>query len=432
MATKQTTHNAIAESVQVAEWNMKQKQEDLVKSIRDQVLANATIVPQPIHQHQPFYQNNQHHYQPPPPAIYGNPNAQYENQKSTTKMARPYLTMIASVFVALLALAVKTLFMHSSTGGGDIAFLTTAATKRTPCFIDNDTSESKEETTHEYTSDRLKCDTTIAKKNCPDGALCRNGVLHSCLDQLESVAISGDGCVLSDATNATLARVEEILTKWTVQHTCALQGCQFATVSANAKGPLFSLIDLDADEATLAKSHKLMIIKDEDGIALVGLSDHYMDNELFLPWMCWLSLLFLQLVQAISALTFGLVRISWSIGMAYPLVSIICLVVLWVLRYLRLRKVNHQVLLRDVAHVRQMTYQKLMADSLEHVVLHLRDEIALDLHPTSKSGRTYIISKVWPRVVGDVRLDNRVHKTNQLCLGKPRDVWQWVATPQKR
>jgi hypothetical protein len=314
--------------------------------------------------------------------------------------------------------------------------LTTTATKRTPCFIDNYTLESNAENTNESSLDGLKCDPTIAKTNCPAGALCMNGVLHSCLDPLESVAVSGDGCVLSDATNATLARVEAILTEWTVQHTCGFQGCEFAKMSAHAKGPLFSLIDVEADEAFLVKSHKLMVVKDEDGATLVGFSDYYMENELVLPWMCWLSLLFLQLVQAISALTFGLLRISggmvWSIGMAYPLVSIICLVALWVLRYLRLRKFNRQALLRDVAQVRHMAYQKLMADSLEHVVLHLRDEVALELHPTSKAGRTYIISKVWPRVVGDVRLDNRVHKTNQLCLGKPRDVWQWVATPNKR
>ena len=122
----------------------------------------------------------------------------------------------------------------------------------------------------------------------------------------------------------------------------------------------------------------------------------------------------------------------WSFSMAYPWVSLVCLIVLLALRRYRQRKAEYQVLLADVANVRHLAYQKLMADSLEHVVLHLRDEVALDLYPTSKSERSYLILKVWPRVVADVRLDNRVHKTNQLLQGKPRDVWQWVATPNKR
>ena len=42
------------------------------------------------------------------------------------------------------------------------------------------------------------------------------------------------------------------------------------------------------------------------------------------------------------------------------------------------------------------------------------------------------LSKFWPRVVADVCLNNRVHKTDQLFHGKPRDVMKWLGSHTKQ
>jgi hypothetical protein len=129
----------------------------------------------------------------------------------------------------------------------------------------------------------------------------------------------------------------------------------------------------------------------------------------------------------------------WATGsvlkltLAFPLASVIVLLILWGVYAFRKRRRERQNLMQDVASVRQLTYIKLKEDvSKEHIVLHLRDEVAMDMYPTSKSKRAYIIHKVWPRVVADVKHDNRVLKANTLFQGTPRDVWQWTASTSKK
>ena len=325
------------------------------------------------------------------------------------------LFSVLVVFVALVDLGARTFVLIQSSIGGQVSFAPPGSTAQ-----------------HAPTFDGLKSEPTIVKANCPAGSLFMDGVVHSCLDPFESVADSGAACFLSDEDNSTLARVEATLTKWTVRHKCGFHGCQLARASVRVKGPVFALIDVEAvDEQLLAKSNKLVVFKDEDGANLVGFSDNYMNNELALPWLCRLFLFFVPFVQAILTLTVDLLHSSrgvvWSVGVAYPLKSVLCILILGFLRYLRVRKIRRQALLCDVAHVRTITYRMLREDSMVHIVLHLRDEVAFDLHPTSAAGRSYIVSKVWPRLVHEVRRDNRVRKTNQLWMGIPRDSWQWVA-----
>ena len=431
--------NPIAASVYAATVNIAKEQSEMERKVQQQVLANAYRIsnvpqqqlvfpqkmPPPSRRpaaifHEPLLPRPQPHFEQPLP-----PFTPLEGRKK-----RPFLSICLSVLVGITAVALGVIFTISSNNiGADVGTLT-GATKIPPCFRSNHDMEPP-------TQDLVTCDASMEQLECPANALCSDGALRSCLDSFHIVAASGDACVLTDEANITLQQVQTTLLNWTIQDMCGLQGCELAQM-AESKGPVFLLTNFEegVHEALLAQSDNLLLTKDKDGNTLVGLSDYYMENELLLPWMCWLYLLVIQVLGAASRIFVGMVGFSgaimWSFSMAYPWVSLVCLIVLLALRRYRQRKAEYQVLLADVANVRHLAYQKLMADSLEHVVLHLRDEVALDLYPTSKSERSHLILKVWPRVVADVRLDNRVHKTNQLLQGKPRDVWQWVATPNKR
>lgn len=252
------------------------------------------------------------------------------------------------------------------------------------------------------------------------------------------VADDGSGCVLNEAANATIAKVEAMLANWTTENFCSFDGVDFAQKSTIKAGVVFPLTkvsdEIDVDTILLWKSNIFMLEKADEDI-FIGLSDEYVDTKLTIPTMCWIGLVAADTLTTIFTSTFyaGVHTASTIlvVAFAYPLISFVCLTLLlaitWARRYEKARK----KLAADVANVRQLAYQRMMSDSSEHVVLHLRDGIAMDMHPTSKSDRSYLILKVWPRVVTDVRLDNRVLKTNRMVVGKPRDVWQWAAAPSK-
>ena len=430
-------YNPIAASVHAAERNMVQIQLELEKQIQYQVLENVlkTINPQLQAQQQQQQQMDQHiqpttyreHIRPP--------QQQYFQPKNDVNTKRPLLMMSLSVIIAMTAIAFGFhLTLQDQTY--DAADLTTAISLP-PCFISNQIDPLEGIPPSMNESSITQCDTSSAIAECPDNAVCIDGLLHSCLDPYQIMAMTGDACILSKEANATLEQVQTTLIEWTIQHHCTFQGCKLAR-NANTRGPVFPATNLleNVDEVLLAQGKDLVLTKDEVGTILVGLSDHYMEHKIVFPWLCWSFLLVIQSIQALSGLILGFlgfcIRIVWSTSVAHPWVSLTSLITLWVLRKYYRRQMDYKVLLNDVAEVRHLAHQKLMSDSLEHVVLHLRDEVALDLHPTSKTNRDYLILKVWPRVVADIRLDNRVHKTTQMVHGKPRDMWQWVATPGQR
>jgi hypothetical protein len=124
----------------------------------------------------------------------------------------------------------------------------------------------------------------------------------------------------------------------------------------------------------------------------------------------------------------SLLSVMYACLSAYPIFSLVGLVVLLIVKRGRDYRAYRSKLVRDIAQVRLMTYELLQENSSQaHVALHIRDEIAMTRYPDSKLERQYLIKDVWPRVVPDFQQDNRVRKSKKVIEGKPRDVWQWVA-----
>jgi hypothetical protein len=343
------------------------------------------------------------------------------------------VTGVAFIFWGVLPGLIKLL---PTTSFLDIFTTHTAPSRKLPpCFSPHGISDTEELPA----APTYLCDKSLPRIQCPDQGNCKDGQLYYCRGRHLQVASDGSQCVLDEASNLTIAKVETILTNLTIQHFCSFDGVDFAHKSKSKAGCIFPLAkvtdEVDVDTLRLWRS-KIFEIEKVDDDVFIGLSDDYVNTKLSIPTTCWVGLFavetlttlvsgtFYAAVQAISALC--------TVTFAYPLASLICLVILLVIIWTRRLRESRNKLIVDVANVREMAYERMRSDSLEHIVLHLRDGIAMDLHPTSKTERSHLILKVWPRVVADVRLDNRVLKTNRMVGGKPRDVWQWVAPPSSK
>ena len=302
-----------------------------------------------------------------------------------------------------------------------------------PCFISNPFEE-----------DQVfeKCDRAVGEIYCPDGGVCSRGQLKSCVDPFYEVSERRDECVVSGATNETLAKVEALLAEWTVKHTCSLAGCAHAINNPENRAPFFDVAlvkeEIDVPESLLSLSDSFVILSGS-GESMIGLTDDYLDNRLVVPLWCYFGLLLFStfefVVSSFVVIGTWVTAFALNITMTYPLASVACFLTLWAIFAIRNRRRNSKQLRQDVVTARELTYGKLVENvSMEHFVIHLRDEVAMELYPASKSKRAYVINKVWPRVVVDVKHDNRVLKSTKMWQGTPRDAWQWTAstTPGKK
>ena len=396
--------------------------------VQAQVIANAvafepSLASKVSTSHQGMYQDTQSH--------------------NEWKMRRPYLMGLSLIFVVgagvativfgVLPVAVKLLQPVSLLS--DLTTYATPSTKLPPCFSPHGISDTEEVPV----APAYLCDKTLPRVPCPDQGNCRDGQLYYCGGRHLQVASDGSKCVLDEASNITIAKVEVLLTNWTIQHFCSFDGVEFAHKSNIKAGCIFPLTkvrdEIEVENLILWRSELFVLEKLDDDL-FIGLSDEYVDTKLQIPTTCWVGLLAVETLTTFASSTFyaavRTISAMCNVTFAYPLASLICLAILLAIVWTRKLHESRKKLTLDVAHVREMAYERMRSDSVEHVVLHLRDGIAMDLYPTSKGERSHLILKVWPRVVTDIRSDNRVLKTNRMVGGKPRDVWQWVAPPSSK
>jgi hypothetical protein len=68
-----------------------------------------------------------------------------------------------------------------------------------------------------------------------------------------------------------------------------------------------------------------------------------------------------------------------------------------------------------------------------YAVLFLRDEIAQEYYPLQCGDRDHFMKKLWPDVVHEIRLDNRILKRKETIQGKGElDWWEWVAEVSRK
>jgi hypothetical protein len=262
---------------------------------------------------------------------------------------------------------------------------------------------------------------------CPEGGICRHGKLIDCPSSFYQISEFKGECVLTERSTDTLASLTELLHEWSVGEQCGWGSLPM--LFKYSKLQLAKPMDLATNPLEISILENEFITEHRDDGLYIGLSEDY---PLRVPLWCRVTKFVkgaLGFFGSLFVVWFhSLLSVMYACLSAYPIFSLVGLVVLLIVKRGRDYRAYRSKLVRDIAQVRLMTYELLQENSSQaHVALHIRDEIAMTRYPDSKLERQYLIKDVWPRVVPDFQQDNRVRKSKKVIEGKPRDVWQWVA-----
>lgn len=176
----------------------------------------------------------------------------------------------------------------------------------------------------------------------------------------------------------------------------------------------------------------------EESLGWIGLSTSEIDNNLELPLKCWIRSFLLDFITAIFMLVWKIVLILivqvWNVVSTYPLPSLVTSTVLYIFHFIHSRRKRLSEQREMVTTLRELAYDKLvLVDKGEGcAALHLRDEIMHELYPQQCAERKNLMINIWPRVVAEVRLDNRVTKGRKEVRGKSLEWWEWIADASRK
>ena len=290
---------------------------------------------------------------------------------------------------------------------------------------------------------------------CPLWGTCRDGELVDCNDgggKMNDmvrfvVSAGGDSCVPSDETLILSLAVEEALLSMSASQTCGeAYHPDEIRVNQDDSYPLFSLnrvvnymAALDRNDAisldTVLWAHPAFdetVIRfgslsgsDNDDFDAVGLGGGVSPSALNLPLRCQTRLLLWELLgYFISALYYvG----SWLVSFSFdhPYVSAVILATTKLMSIFQGKR-KHRRRVNDLFEpVKEQAYD-LLAESLTaegYAALLLRDDVTHIMF-SNNVDREFVNAFVWPKVVHDVRRDNRVRKFRKHHGGKELEHWE--------
>ena len=263
--------------------------------------------------------------------------------------------------------------------------------------------------------------------HCPKGGVCEGGKLVDCDNIFQDMSDKGDKCVLGE----NYIPMKDTLMNLLVSH--ASEICDhtskpsFKYTMLQKDQPM--ILEDESDGLVEALKDEGFVIYERDGL-YVGLPEGF---KLSMPLYCFLGNIAQWLLQEVGLLLLGILRFTISnlsgFVSTYPLPAGVIFFILFsflkIRNYLAAKKKRQE----DIVQIRQIAY-KTLAEScgVEHCATHIRDEIAMTLHPDSKKLRLTMQRNVWPKIVDDVKRDTRVRKFQTLNKdGKTREMWQWTA-----
>lgn len=176
----------------------------------------------------------------------------------------------------------------------------------------------------------------------------------------------------------------------------------------------------------------------EESLGWIGLSTSEIDNNLELPFKCWIRSFLLDFITALFMLIWKIALILiiqvWNVVSTYPLPSLITSTVLYIFHFIHSRRKRLSEQREMVTTLRELAYDKLvLVDKGEGcAALHLREDIMHELYPQQCPERKNLMINIWPRVVAEVRLDNRVRKGRKDIGGKSLEWWEWIADASRK
>jgi len=166
----------------------------------------------------------------------------------------------------------------------------------------------------------------------------------------------------------------------------------------------------------------------------IGLSENYVNKNLPISASCYFRLLVWDMIKItfvfLSHILRSAIHFIYEMCISSPLMAILCAIIIYIYIWISKRRKLVFEMRNDVRNLRQIATDKLILDCNEgegYAALHLRDEITHELFPDKCQERNHLMFKVWPKVVNEIRADNRVHKTNKSVGGKGLEWWEWIS-----
>jgi hypothetical protein len=124
---------------------------------------------------------------------------------------------------------------------------------------------------------------------------------------------------------------------------------------------------------------------------------------------------------------------GWKYISTHPKSSPVVMLVLVSVVIVR-RKKKHRAKVREIFDVvKEEAYDRLAhcEGSGGYAALHLRDDVGHAMYPSNVRERLFMYNYVWPRMIVEVRADNRVRKFRKTADGKQLEHWD-LNTNSKR
>lgn len=179
--------------------------------------------------------------------------------------------------------------------------------------------------------------------------------------------------------------------------------------------------------------------KAKDDKEFIGLATDYIENQLRVPFSCWLRNVIWKFMSGMAyfmcIMMGSILNIVCGIFSSNPIPAFVTTVVMVVFIWIRKTRERNIQVRKRVVEIQQMAYDKLMLDCNEgegYAALHLRDEISHQLYPEPCYERNLFVNHIWQKVVASVRMDNRVTKSRKTIGGKNLEWWEWVAEPARK
>ncbi|CAJ1955237.1 unnamed protein product [Cylindrotheca closterium] len=393
----------------------------LQAQISHQVLANMAA----IQENKPTL-----HTQPPPAAFENPPEVDGDEVEELVHDENPivideeYLEVTSkpffsksTLFWVFLVAIVSYVVMQDDTiteiGGASTAFVEEA-----PCFKDNVMVDQETGVINSCADN--------GGLACPDGGTCKFGKLVQCISKHYEVSENKDSCVLTSLSKEKVAAIQVVLEEKTLQGGCHISADEYSMFpykDIQLANPL--VIANDPLEVSIVENE--FNVQRNNGVLHIGLKSDY---NLKKPMHCLAASAVTSFLGTVGGLMVSAFHFffatAFELFMEYPGPSSIVILVVFILQMFLRRRSYRKQLADDVSKIRQFAYDYLQdSPDMSHIALHVRDHIVMERYPKKK--RNYLKKDVWPRVVPDLKADNRIRKTTRIVEGQPKDAWQWVA-----
>jgi len=320
--------------------------------------------------------------------------------------------------------------------------------------------------------------TTAGFLPCPMGGTCLGGFLRNCAATSVASAqmdFSEDttSCIFTPEAQEFVMSVVHTLAELTVEAKCSCgwrallpgmttldapkevcglkkeeihrrpDGSMFLAAPAVARRMNKKIAGTDGDTCAVSDVRQFVGLLPEldvvvDGAAdLLSLGPRASLSHLQIPPACWMWDVLIDVLLACISVPLWVLslvyRTTTAVFLAYPTASVASsLFFLLAHRIVTVRQSRSRDRaavsgLRDEAYARLIDVRRIAA-------AHLRDELAMQHHPSDSAKRRRMTLVLWPKIVVEVRSDSRVKQEQRLGSGgQPEEHWEWIApvTPSR-